>query len=262
MAKQFDILIVEDEQVVSNVANRILMSAGFNVDMVYDAETALEKLKQNEYKLILSDLMLPNISGIELIKKVKSTNPDILFIIITGYAKLENAVKSFKAGAFDFIPKPFDLEELLGVVSRAMKHLSQKQASVNEKKQSQTKHTFNGETGEYFCLGEHSWAKPGKGNLVTIGVGKTFPARVGTIQQIELPFINTEVWQGNMCVRIISEDNLINMVWTPLSGNVVEINQKVKKNMELINTDPFNHGWLIKIIPTNLEYELGNLSRI
>lgn len=113
MDKQFDILIVEDKLVIVEAARKILKSEGFSLDEAANSEIALQKLQQHRYKLIISDLMLPRISGIELIKKVNSTNPEIPIIIITGYAMLENAVKCFKEGAFDFIPKPFAAEELV-----------------------------------------------------------------------------------------------------------------------------------------------------
>ncbi len=256
MSEQSDILLVEDEPVVVNAASRILSSEGFTVDEVPAAEQALKKLHQGSYKLIISDLMLPGISGIELIKKAKNLNAAIPIIIITGYAMLENAVKSFKAGAFDFIPKPFDFEELLGVVYRAMNHIEMMRRST------QIHPPSGGEQrkGKYYFLGEHSWAKIDATGMTTFGVGETFPGRMGTIQQVEFPLINSEVWQGNLCVRITSQQQLVNMVWAPLSGKVVEINQEVETNANLINIAPFTDGWLLKAIPTNLENELKNLT--
>ena len=82
---------------------------------------------------------------------------------------------------------------------------------------------------------------------------------MGTIKQVEFPMINSEVWQGNLCVRFMSNDQLIHMVWAPLSGKIIEINNEIEKNPNLINTDPVCCGWLIKIIPINLQNELENL---
>jgi len=263
MNYKYDILIIEDEQVIVDVAKRILDLEGFAVDETFAVENALDKFQQNNYKLIISDLMLPDFSGIELIKEVKSRKPEIPVIIITGYAMLENAVRSFKVGAFDFIPKPFDLEELSGVVYRAMNYLDMKQKSDNGKEQpSVLKKNISDEknTGNYYFLGGHSWAKTDADHSITFGVGETFSGNMGEIQKIELPFINSEVWQGNMCVRIISQKNRVHMVWAPLSGEVIAINQNIETNMNLIDKDPFDKGWLVKILPTNLEGELENLT--
>ena len=265
MNQQFDILIVENEQVIVEAARKILIPEGFVIDEASSSEMALEKLQQNSYKIIISDLMLPRISGIDLIKKVNSTTPDIPIIIITGYAMLENAVKCFKVGAFDFIPKPFDIEELLGVVHRAMKHgdiLRQSLEKNSKNKSTETSAIPNSKTSQIQCyfLGKHSCAKLDTDGVIIVCVGETFPGRMGIIQQVELPSINAEVLQGNLCVRIISEDQLIHTVWAPVSGKVVEVNSEIEKNPNLINKDPFKHGWLIKIIPTNLQSELENLT--
>lgn len=257
MKSQFDILIVENEQVIIDAAKKILMPEAFSVDDASNSEIALQKLQQNSYKLIISDLMMPRISGIELIKKVNKIAPEIPVIIITGYAMLENAVKCFKVGAFDFIPKPFDVEELVGVVHRALRH---REVMLDSSKQSDNFHRPGSSTGRYYLLGQHSWAKADLDGVMTFGVGETFSGRMGTIQQVELPQLNSEVWQGNLCVRIISQEHLMYMVWAPLSGEVVAVNREVETNPELINTDPFDQGWLIKVIPTNLERELENLT--
>ena len=262
MNKQFDILIVEDEQVIVDAAKKILIPKGLTIDEALNSEIALKKLQQNKYKLILSDLMLPHISGFELIKKVQRTNAEIAIIIITGYAMIENTIKCFKVGAFDLIPKPFDVDELLGVVSRAMTHTEMIRETMTVAKQFQTvneKHPGSDKTGEYYFLGQHSWAKIDQDGVAVIGVGDTFPGRMGEIREVEFPAVNTEIWQGNLCVKIISQEHLIHTVWAPLSGRVVEINHEIEQNAKLINTDPFNLGWLVKIKPTHLEGELENL---
>jgi CheY-like chemotaxis protein len=255
MNQQSDILLVEDEPVVVDAACRILNSEGFTVDEVPSAEEALKKVPTGHYKLIISDLMLPGISGIELIKKVKNLDVAIPIIIITGYAMLENAVKSFNVGAFDFIPKPFDFEELLGVVYRAMKYFEK----VKKSKPIAPSIKSESNKGKYYFLGQHSWAKIDQTGVTTIGVGESFSKKIGTIKQVEFPMVNSEVWQGNLCVRFISNDQLIHMVWAPLSGEIIEINNEIKKTPNLIDTDPVHLGWLIKIIPINLQNELENL---
>jgi len=107
MSFHYDVLVIEDEKVVIDSVKKILIPEGFTVDETFDVESALLNLKKNKYKLILTDLMLPKISGLKLIEIVNEKYPDIPIIMITGYATLEIAVQSLKLGAFDFIPKPF-----------------------------------------------------------------------------------------------------------------------------------------------------------
>jgi CheY-like chemotaxis protein len=255
MKTDYDILIVEDETVVVESARKILSTQNFKIDEAGDAETALQKLREKKYRLVLSDLMLPKISGFELIRTIKSEWPAIQAIMITGYATLENAVKSFKVGAFDFIPKPFDFEELLGVVSRAMNF--KKMPEI--KKAETSPATGNGKT-KYYFLGENSWAKFDRDGTMVVGVSDIYPKLVGEIRSIEFPPVNVDLQQGNVCLRITSADELVHLVWSPVSGRVIQHNQAVEHNHELLYSDPFERGWLVRVIPDNIESELENLS--
>jgi DNA-binding NtrC family response regulator len=119
MRSGFDVLLVEDEPVVREAAARILRPEGLTLDRVEDVDGALARLRKADYRLVLSDLMLPGFSGFDLLERVTGERPQLPVILITGYATIENALAAFKKGAFDFLPKPFDVAELLGVVRRA-----------------------------------------------------------------------------------------------------------------------------------------------
>lgn len=264
MKNEFDILVIEDESVVIEAAKKILTPEALKVDEALDAGTALDKLQQNKYKLILSDLMLPKISGFGLIEIVKRKYPTIPIIMITGYATLENAIQSFKVGAFDFIPKPFDFEELLGVVHRAINFV---EMMNNYKQVENPKELFYKEQCQsedqlikYYFLGEHAWVKLDQDGSAVVGVGVTFPKIIGDIVRIDFPPINEEINQGNVCVQITTQEKFVHTVWAPLSGRVIENNREIEQNANLINTDPFFQGWLVRILPTNLESELVNLT--
>lgn len=263
MSNQFDILIIEDDPVIVNATGKVLRREGFKIDEALGAESALSKLQVNNYKIIVSDLMLPRTSGIEIIEKVQQTNPEIPIIIMTGYAVVENAVKCFKTGAFDVIPKPFDIDELLGVVYRAMRHAELMPGVSAIANHIQLQHEestgFIGK-GKFYFLGQHSWANIDPDGLTKIGPGETFPARMGDIRSIEFPTLNAFLWQGNICLKIIANKHLVHTIWSPLSGKVIEINSNIEKNSKLININPIHDSWLIKIMPTNLANELENLS--
>lgn len=254
MKSKFDILIVEDEPVVSKAAAKILNYRDFRVDEVSDAETALQKFQRSEYKLLLVDLMLPAMSGFELIKRVK-TKYLVPVIVITGYVTLENALKSFKIGAFDFIPKPFDIEELLGVVQRCL------QFSESLKQGAQVFKKIEFHDSNRYCLGENSCAKLKRDGSAVITVGRAFPNIMGNVINIEMPETDEVILQGNACAKILTKEQFIHTVWAPLSGRVIQANQAVIENTKLIDSDPFNQGWLLCITPTNSENELLNLTR-
>jgi len=116
-----NILIIEDEDTLRESLKRIFAREGFSVDAAESAEKGLSLLENNHFDIIISDIMLPGIDGIELLQKVRGMLPDQLFIIITAYASLETAIKALRAGAYDYIMKPIMHEEIKQVVRNALR---------------------------------------------------------------------------------------------------------------------------------------------
>lgn len=113
------ILIVDDEEIVRRSCLRILGDGDYEVEAVQDGLEALKKIEASDYDVLILDIMMPNIDGLEVLRRVKETHPDIDIIMITGLSKIETAVRAMKLGAFDYLPKPFDPDELKLVVQRA-----------------------------------------------------------------------------------------------------------------------------------------------
>jgi DNA-binding NtrC family response regulator len=114
------ILVVDDEEIVLRSCLRILGDAGYAVQAVPDSLAALRKIEESPYDIVVLDIMMPNIDGIEVLRRVKETHPDIDVIMITGLSQIDTAVRAMKLGAFDYLSKPFDPEELKLVVERAL----------------------------------------------------------------------------------------------------------------------------------------------
>jgi len=115
------ILIVEDEQTLGESLKRIFSKEGFDVDVVASAEACLGALESTLYDLIISDIMLPGMDGIELLARVRQELPGQIFIVMTAYASLETAVKALRGGAYDYIMKPIIHEEIKQVVRNAFR---------------------------------------------------------------------------------------------------------------------------------------------
>lgn len=123
MQYDFDILLVEDEPVVTASILKILAETRLKVDAVGDAETALQHLKKHHYKMILCDFVLPQESGLNLLKKVRLDFSLTPFVMMTGYATRDLTEQALKAGALGFLPKPFEAEELLRVIDKGLNSL-------------------------------------------------------------------------------------------------------------------------------------------
>ncbi|MGW8271900.1 MAG: response regulator [Thermodesulfovibrionales bacterium] len=114
------LLIVDDEDTLCESLQRVLMSEGYEVEIADSAESAFLLLKDKSYDLIITDIILPGISGIELLSKYRRTRPSQKVIIITAYGSMETAVAAMKAGACDFVTKPLMHDELKRVVRSAL----------------------------------------------------------------------------------------------------------------------------------------------
>jgi DNA-binding response OmpR family regulator len=114
------VLIVDDEKNIRLTLSQALEVLEVETDTAANGEEALAKLKEKEFGLILLDLKMPGMDGMEVLRRVSEIRPDIRMIIITAYGTVESAVEAMKLGAADFIQKPFAPEEIRGLVSRVM----------------------------------------------------------------------------------------------------------------------------------------------
>ncbi len=116
------ILVVDDEARIREGCQMVLSDLGFDVAIAPDGEQGLRMIEERHFDIILLDLMMPTISGFDVLSRVRDLHPDTVVIVITGYATIEHSIEALKKGAFDFIPKPFDPEQLRAVVGKAIKY--------------------------------------------------------------------------------------------------------------------------------------------
>ncbi len=117
------ILVVDDEESLRRVTQLRLEAAGYHVSTVADGFQALDLLAKWPFDLVLTDLKMPGMNGIELLKRVREEYPDVVVILITAFGTVESAVEAVKAGAYDYIVKPVNMDGLRLVIERALQHL-------------------------------------------------------------------------------------------------------------------------------------------
>ena len=115
------ILIVDDDESVRDVVKDMLVREGYVVDVAVDGRDAQARILEGAYHLIITDLMMPGADGLEVLKSALSLDPDTSVIIITAYATLQSALEAVREGAYDYVTKPFRLEEMLVTVGNAFK---------------------------------------------------------------------------------------------------------------------------------------------
>ena len=141
------ILIVDDEDIVIRSCLRILEGDEFQVEAVQDGREALRKIEENPYDVMILDIMMPNMDGLEVLRRVKETHPNVDVIMITGLSQIDTAVQAMKLGAFDYISKPFEPDELKLVVQRALERRRLLQENLTLKSELSSKYRFENIVG-------------------------------------------------------------------------------------------------------------------
>lgn len=255
MPEKFKILVVDDELPVCKSIASALAGEEYDVDAALSGEEALELQEKKHYDAIIADLMMPGISGLELLKKVKENRPDTMLIMITGYPSIRTAVEAIRIGAFDYLPKPFTPNEIRTIVSRA---LTRKRVVQQKVEQVRILEDLPVPQGLY-TIPDNSWAKIEDDGSVLVGIHHMLLVTIKKIADIEYPKLNETRYQGEACVRIVESSDRLHRLWTPVTGKVIGINERVKDDYSQLYRDPYITGWLVQMTPTNLDNDLKNL---
>src|SRR5580698_4048195 len=115
-----NILIIDDERSIRKTLSEILSYEGYKIEEAVDGEDGLKKFLSASYDIVICDVKMPKMDGIEFLEKARAANPDVPIIIISGHGNIESAVEAVKKGAFDYISKPPDLNRLLITLRNAL----------------------------------------------------------------------------------------------------------------------------------------------
>jgi len=142
------ILIIEDEAAIRRVLKRILeqMDKNYIIDEAADGVEGIDKIKQNDYDLVLCDIKMPKKDGIEVLEEAKKIKPETTFVMISGHGDIDTAVKTMHIGAFDYIPKPPDLNRLMTSVKNALEHKELVVENIQLKKKVSKKYEMIGQS--------------------------------------------------------------------------------------------------------------------
>jgi len=117
------LLIVDDEPIVGDRLKYSFEKEGFEVDTFTDGSSALRRLEEQGFDIVITDLKMRGVDGMQILERVRVLYPDCLVVVITGFGSIDTAVEAMKKGAFDYITKPFRLDDVKGVVRRAAERL-------------------------------------------------------------------------------------------------------------------------------------------
>ena len=145
MTHNFKVLIVDDDESIRWVLNKGLKKKGYRVDLAQNGREAIQMVEeQNHYFMVFLDIFMPDMNGLDVLKKIKQVQPDLFIVIMTAQRTMKNTIEAMQQGAYDYITKPFNLEEIYGLLKKVAKEIEQhKRVSILE-----------GELKERFEVGE------------------------------------------------------------------------------------------------------------
>lgn len=148
------ILIVDDELSMRELLERVFRREGYNVSVAENGIRALELIRSNDFDLVISDVKMPNLGGMELLMQCREASPDTMVILMTAYATIDKAREAFKLGADDFVEKPFDIDELKLVVKKALEKSKLQQENALLKRELREKGRLDNIIGHSRCMQE------------------------------------------------------------------------------------------------------------
>jgi CheY-like chemotaxis protein/glycine cleavage system H lipoate-binding protein len=260
------ILCVDDEDIVLDSFRKILVLDGYSVDTVQTGPEALGLIQTHHYEFVFTDLRMPVMDGVEVVKSVKHMRPDIDVIIITGYATVETAVECMKYGAMDYVQKPFTEDELRAFVKQA---LVKRQDRIERQLKPTIRLTHTTEpdaarAGEFSIPGGvlisrgHCWVSLSPDGSVKVGMDDFAKKLIGRVDALELPKVGATLRVGQPLFAIRQKSRRIEFL-APVSGRVTTINQGLSKMTSKLDTTPYHGQWISIIAGENLDAEIPAL---
>lgn len=136
------ILIVDDQINTCKSLEAILKKSGYSCSFTFNAEDALKKVQAEHFDIVITDIRMPGMDGLQLLEELKKIQPHLVVIIITGYATIKSAVESIQKGAYDYLPKPFTPDEVRVVIERAAEHSRLQAENILLRRQLHTQSAF------------------------------------------------------------------------------------------------------------------------
>ena len=250
------ILVLDDDPVVTLSCKRILGAEGYSITTVERGEDALNKLAKEDFDLLISDVRLPDINGMVVLKEARVIKPKTDVVIITGYPTLEDARESTRLGAFEYIEKPFTPDFMINVAKKIFdtKGWILRQAFIDEFRDSIT--PLRDKENPVIFYKEGTWARPVKDGLWEIGCDLRYLMLSGNLMYVEFIRDIVKIEAGKPFARIFTSSGQGSELLSPMNGELREVNLKANDVMVALLKDHLSEGWLLwlaRVFPLSSE---------
>jgi CheY-like chemotaxis protein len=257
------ILAVDDETIVLDSFRKILVAAGYSIDTVESGREALGLVQKHKYDFVFTDLKMPEMDGLDVVKGVKHYRPESDVVVITGYATIESAVNAMKYGALDYVQKPFTEDELVEFTKKCLfrrqdRHQKRLSSTVRVATADRPPDHEFGLPGGVFISSGHVWANITVPGMVCTGLDDFARKMIGRIDAIELPAKGATVKKGERFFSIRQGERVATF-YAPISGKIHDVNADLPHHLDWLEHRPYEQGWVCSMKPEHLADELGQL---
>jgi len=250
------ILVLDDDPVVTLSCKRILGAEGYSISTVEKGEEALNKLAKEDFDLFISDVRLPDISGIEVLREARVIKPKTDVVIITGYPTLEDAKEATNLGAFEYIEKPFTPDFMLNVAKKIFdtKGWILRQAFIDEFRDSIV--SLKDKENPVLFYKEGTWSRPTEDGLWEMGCDLRYWMLSGDLTYVEFIKNLDKVDAGQPFAKIYTSSGKGSDLLSPMNAEIREINTKANDVMCELLKEHLSEGWLMwlaKVMPLSTE---------
>jgi len=251
MADSHALLVVDDEEVICQACRRIFSRQGFDVEVNTDARQGLARATARDHEIILLDIKMPNMDGIQFLEELRKSKPEVPVLIITGYPSIPNAAAAMRLGACDYVTKPFTSEEITSAVQRVL--ASRRIPEGNGQPAEADLAAALTTEAETLFFGESWFRLEVDGSAC---VGAVLPGLHGeTPTGIQMPRIGEVVYQGLPLAGVTVPGRPMIAVAAPVSGVVLAVNELLPKRPVWLSSDPCGEGWIAHICTTEYDRE-------
>jgi len=260
------ILAVDDEAVVLDSFRRILVLEGFSVDTVEHGPEALGLIQRHDYDFLFTDLKMPDMDGVEVVKAAKHLRPDLDVVVITGYGSIDTAVQTLQHGACEYVQKPFTADELAEfakklLIKREARLEAQRRPNVRvvapEMAEVVSASEFCVPGGAFLSPG-HAWVRIEPEGQVRVGIDDFVRKALGAVKGVVLPERGKTIRQGEPLFTLKGTAGEVHVA-APLSGRIEHDNAGLLTDPAELIHSPYDRGWVCLMAPSDLAGELPAL---
>lgn len=246
------LLVVDDEEVICQGCRRVLSRQGFQVETAHEAETGLTLASERDYDVILLDITMPKMDGVEFLEHLRKSKPDVPVIFITGNPTINNAASAVRLKAADYITKPFKPETIIESVKRHARHRPTTPAEPVTTRTPEVEEPALRSDGMRFW--DEAWIQPAEDGELRVGalLGRSVGAAV---ESVRLPRIGEIVYQGLPMAGLLMGDGTLSSIAAPVSGVVTSVNSGLSEHPGSMMVAARGGDWIATVSPVRLDEE-------